>query len=298
MKAPLVALLATLLATAGPSAHADTATDSYLATKAKAIADLARPVGAPITPALDALEDAAILQLDRLVRAVVGPIRVDGFPPDGTSHVVSLSDGTSESGHIDGLHAESPDGTTLLLTTVPLVQAWLTINAAAIATPGQPANDTVAAALRDERFYTQAFSSDAAVTIYAEIPVATAAEGLSVRAFVFRRSQDRVAPWPPDRLIVSVIRGDRITLFDKPIIPATLDIPACKAAWTAAGVGVQRMFAGSSRTAGATSTVEQAQAAADKAEHAFVTCYRENLPTLPAMPAVTRQAADLVDRTH
>ena len=294
----LKALLVALLATVTGSAHAATTTDAYLATKAKAIADLARPAGAPITASHDAIEAAALLELDRLIGIAIGPIRVRGFPAEGASNVVSLSDGYGESGHVDGLRAESADGTTLLLTTVPLVQAWLAVNAAVIAGAGQAPKANVAAALADGGFYTQAFNSDAAMTLYAEIPVATAADGPSVRAFLSVRSQDQVAPRPPDGLVVSVVRGDGITLFEQPVDPAMVDIPACGAAWTMANVGVQQMFADSRRTGGRAPTVSDAQAAADEAERAFLACYRDNVPSLPGLPALAREARDLVERTR
>jgi hypothetical protein len=290
------ALLFALLATVSVAAHAASPTETYLATREKAAADLAHGVGTPEPADSDRIEADALRELGRLVRDVVGDIGVRGFPAEGESNVISLADGYMDSGHVDGLRAMSGDGVAVLVTTVELVQGWLKLQGPGLAIPGQELPDSVGKLLGNAGFYTQAFFRDSAVNFYAEIPVATAGEGSSVRAFLFRRSQDSVAPSPPDGLIVSVVRGARITIFDKPLDAAGMEIPVCKTAWEDAQVGVQLMFAAARRASDMQGAVLRAQAMADQAQDAFLKCYGERLLQQVTYPGLVGQARELVGR--
>ena len=196
-------MIAALVAIAG-SAAAATPTELYLATKETAVAALKHPEGTAQPPGNDRLEADALRRLSSLIGRVIGPIAVRGFPAQGVSNIVSLSDGEMESGHVDGIRAVSPDGTILLVTTVALVQSWLKVNAgyARIAqgpaqAPLQDTATTVGKALADGAFYTQALASEAALNIYAAIPLPPKPGKAGAQAFLTKASQDNLAPFPP-----------------------------------------------------------------------------------------------------
>ena len=286
--------IALLVAVAGPAAAA-TPTETYLATKGKAVAALKHPEDAPRLPGHDKLEADALRTLSSLIRTIVGPLGVRGFPAHGESNIVSLSDGDMESGHVDGIRVASPDKTSLLVTTAPLVRSWLRANAWWAPLPLDPATD-VGKALLDGPFYTQALASDAAVNVYAEVPLPPKRGGAVTHALLTKKSQDRAAPSPPDGLIVSVVRGGRVFIFDKPLKTARLAIAACETAWTAERDRIQLLFDAARDASDPAAAIQGPQGLADKAEAAFLACYGEKLATQPFFPGLVRQAQELAGR--
>ena len=278
-------IVAALVAIVG-SASAATPTEAYLAAKEKAVAALKHPEGTVRPSGDDKVEADAVLELASLIRNVVDPISVRGFPVQGESNIISLSDGEMESGYVDGIRVASPDGISLLVTTLPLLQSWLKLT--------MNSSEDVGSTLQTGAFYTQAVASDAAVNIYGGVPIAAKPGEAAARAFMIRKAQDYVSPLPPDGLIVSVIKGGKVFIFDKPIKAAFPEIAACKTAWDAENKQAQALFAAKAQpTAPA---FEKAQAVVDKADTAFLSCYGKQAVTQPFFPALVRQAQELADR--
>jgi hypothetical protein len=207
---------------------------------------------------LDGLQDQ--------VRALAGPLEIEGFPKQGNNHLTTL---TPEIGFgaLDGLAATSLDGKTdLLLTTKPLLQAWLTEHSHWQASASDNPPIDIASAFGNENFYTQAISDDAAVYKFADLPVTVHVSNTLARAILFEYGQDEVAPNPPDMLAVSIIQGDRVFIFTQ---AANVEqIAACKAAF------------------------ERNQAA----DHVYEQCFEKQLPAQDGYAELIRQAQALVDR--
>jgi hypothetical protein len=130
-----------------PWLAASSPTQAYLSARDKAIAVAESP------EINDERDQRAPDGLQTMVRALVGPICVKGFPAQGTNHLTTL---TSEIGFgmLDGLTASSLDGKTqLVVTTKPLLLAWLAEHQhwQNSATDNLPAD--ISSAFKNENFY-------------------------------------------------------------------------------------------------------------------------------------------------
>ena len=267
-----------------------TPTDAYIAAKQAAVLSLKHPEGVDPPPDDDRKEADAVKSLASLIREALGPIGVRDFPSHGESNIVSLADGEMESGHVDGLRATLRDGTSLLMTSIPLIQSWIKLTDNAW--PG------VEAALGSGAFYTQATASDAAVNIYGEVALKPKANQSVAKAFLVRKSQDNVAPLPPNGLIVMVISGDKVFVIDKPYKAAFPEIGACKAAWTAENRKIQPLFKAAAKAPDMTAAVESAQARVESADAAFRKCYGDAAPRQPFFASVVQQAQELAEKVE
>jgi hypothetical protein len=241
-------------------------TQAYLSARDKAIATIA-----PLyqqSGSIDAADKQAthlLGDLQAMLRDMVGPVGIKGFPAQGAINLEALSNEVGF-GKLDGLAATSLDGKTILvITTKPLLQAWLTAHQrwSGSALDNPPVD--IARAIRNENFYTQAIGDDAAVYKFAELPIAAKTSNTMASAILFAYGQDEVAPNPPDMLAVTVVQDDRVFIFTQ---GANVDqIAACKTA-----------FANDPST-----------------EHVFEHCFEQHLPAQSGYASLIRQAQVLVD---
>ncbi|MDR6497466.1 hypothetical protein J2785_000608 [Burkholderia ambifaria] len=201
-----VVLLA-LIAVVGAKA-VTSQTDSYLAYRKKA----AEAVNAA------RMEDRA--DLDRKYTAesnaklvkLVGTVKAKGFSGKVGSTVQSAVPDDGMAPGPDGLSFKSDDGTvSLVVTTVPLLKAWV-----ATADAGIKSTDDVAVIFDNAAFYTHVFADDAAAYRFAELPVKRKPAGAVVKAFLLGESQDGV-PEEPNKLVVSVTLGERVYVLWKDV---------------------------------------------------------------------------------
>ena len=216
-------LVAALLLMAG-AAHAAPPAEGYLAARDREIARINRSAGAAADPEADS---RALAGLETMLRRLVGPVELKGFPREGRISLVTLVR-EAGFGHLDGLvHESTAGGTSVLVTTVGLLKAWLKVHRDwwpdEPALPRDPKE-----ALRSEAFYTQAVSSDAAVAKYAEIPIAPR-PGPAVALLILRR-QD-VGHVMPNEIVVSAVRGRRLYIAMQPAGVEVTPIAACEEVW-------------------------------------------------------------------
>ncbi|HDR9486837.1 TPA: hypothetical protein QDC20_007167 [Burkholderia aenigmatica] len=193
-------------------------TDSYLAYRKKAVD--------AVTAAR--MEDQADLDKKytgevntRLVK-LVGAVKAKGFPGKAGSTVDTLYIDNGMTPGPDGLLLKSNDGkVNLVVTTVPLLKAWVTT-----ADAGIKSADDVAAIFDNETFYTDVLGGDAAEFRFAELPVKRKPADAVVKALLLGDSQDGM-PDGPNTLMVSVRQGARVYILWR---DATLPtIVACSA---------------------------------------------------------------------
>lgn len=265
------------------SAVAATPTDEYLATRDRAIAALAATSD-------DAREQAAVDDLQRRVRMIVGPIGIPGFPEPGDSNVNTLSPSV-DLGRLDGLTARDADGTTIYVTTVPLLRAWLNADARR----DDPLPKDAAAAFRTDDFYTQAISSDAHATIFGALPIAAKPTVHGAAALLLEFAQDGPAPIPPDRLVVSFVSNGRAILLVREVRLA--QIPACQTAWDQENKAAQDVL-DSYRKAGARDRAMFGRYLRldEAANDHFIRCFGARFQTSGDYAATVRQAQALLDR--
>ncbi|KER73964.1 hypothetical protein HR51_02465 [Burkholderia cepacia] len=193
-------------------------TDSYLAYRKKAV-DTVTAARMEDQADLDKKYTAEVNA--RLVK-LVGTVRAKGFSGKAGSTVDTLYIDNGMTPGPDGLLLQSNDGkVSLVVTTVPLLKAWV-----ATADAGIKSADDVAAIFDNETFYTDVLGGDAAEYRFAELPVKRKPADAVVKALLLGDSQDGM-PDGPNTLMVSVRQEERVYLLwrDVPVRP----IVACSA---------------------------------------------------------------------
>lgn len=287
------ALLTAFLLLALP-AHAASPEDDYIAARDKLLAQFKLKEGEQISTRVTNAEKTARAGLERKMRAIIGPSGVKGAPAQGKLSLDTLIDGELGFGLLDGLVFKLKGDTQVLVTTRMLLARWLeTQQTVWKDSPEHGMPKEIDAALRTENFYTQALSHDAAVTRYADIPVA--APGV---AMLIAHRQD-IDPAEPRELIVTALRGERVFIWSAKAAAKSTMIPECQALWTA-----------SERKANAIQQKYQASDPKDEklldeytktqtdGDDAMRKCFGERAKRRPYFPALVKQAQDLVERTR
>lgn len=268
----------------------DAATTAYLAARDKAVAEFrAADLEDPKT---DERMQASLQTLQGMMQSIVGPIRLQGFPPKGSYYVDTLTDEEGY-GKLDGVAASSSDGKSFaLITTVPLLRDWLG-HSSDIPKPAAASVDSLATVFTSETFYTEAFSDDAHYYKYAELPVSQGASGVA-RAILFTSAQDDPAPSPPDGILVALVNGERVVLLRKSW--TTPDIPECAAAYRETSKKVDAALSAyhSSKLADK-AKFDQYVDLGEKANGDFLQCYAQHLPGVAAYASLVREAQGMVD---
>jgi hypothetical protein len=282
------ALLLALLLLTGVCADAATPLEDYFAARNRALAALAD--NHQYTAAKDAIETAALDDLEQRLRRIVGPIGIPGFPDLGKSNLETLSPGV-DLGRLDGLTAEAADGTRVWVTTLPLLDAWLADHRDEW--QARPRMSEVAAAFRSGDLYRFVISSDSHVDIYTELPLTARPGDEDVTALLVLHAQDS-GPYLPTDLTVALVREGRAIIFDEPIKIA--EIPECRANWERENATAAAVLA-SSKTVPVEKDLFQRYSRLDAAasEH-FVRCFRERFKSSPDYAATLKKAQALLDR--
>ncbi|WP_041493633.1 hypothetical protein [Burkholderia lata] len=176
-------------------------TDSYLAYREKVAAEVS---GAKMEDRAD-LDKKYAAEVNARLAKLVGAVKAKGFSRKTGSNVQSVMPDDGMTPGPDGLFLKSDDGkVSLLVTTVPLLKAWVKR-----ADAGIKSTDDVAVIFDNETFYTDVFADDAAAFRFAELPVKRKPADAVVKALLLGESQDGV-PEGPNTLAVSVKRGERV----------------------------------------------------------------------------------------
>jgi len=228
--------------------------------------------------AADQYNQKALADLQAKLQVLLGPIHIKGFPAQGKINLETLNDNDTGFGKLDGLAFTSIDGkTTLVVTSKPLLQAWLREHQ-------QGRNESlpmdIAAAFRNENFYTQAIGNDAAVNKYAELPVTTHAPHTLAAAILFQFAQDYSAPNPPDSIAVSIMQGERVFILTQPA--QVNQIATCKTAYDAAVHAINKRHA---------SGVDPYQVP----NRDFMHCFAQQFPAQRDHARLVRQAQAMID---
>jgi hypothetical protein len=265
-------LLALSLAAGGALAASPEA--AYLAARDRAIAEIkALEDSKAGESAIRAAEDKAAADLEKRLRDIVGPVAVKGFPPAGKLNL-ALSEHEEEFGDLDGL-AFFSEGQDMVVASRPLLTAWLE----------QMAKDEdkerrlptgVEAAVGQDNFYTFSVGEDAAFAKYADLPV-TKPPGADLVVAALGVFQQADGPWPPDAIVATVIKGDRVFVASIRRKPPIGQIPACRALWTKA-------------------KHEQATEAPEQGDKAYRACFSAHAAKEPFFAGLIREAQSLVDR--
>lgn len=276
-------LLAALLCLVPLVAHAASPEQDYIAARDKFVAQFKLKDDEQITDAITKAEVQARATLEKQMRALIGASGIKGAPASGKLNLDSLITGDMGFGLLDGLVFKFKGETQVLLTTRGLLTRWLKDQQDVWKDSprhGPPAE--IGAALRAENFYTQAMSHDAAVTRYAEIPVREP----NAYAMLVAHQQD-IGPVVPKEMIVAVLRGERLFVWNAPAAAKTVMFSQCETIWKNAERKAD------ARQNNSDDAFEKVQQDGDAAMRA---CYSERAKSAAFFPALVKQAQELIGR--
>jgi hypothetical protein len=255
---PLLVLLMAPVCRAGPAEQV------YFTARDPAIAMLEQKFNSLEPAATDKFQaeyNRASGAVEAQLRRLMGPVP----PPKGVSGAGTLDGILFRNGH-----------DIVLVTTEGLLRHWLEENSKAYHFPTDPA-----AALRSDDFYTPAIGADAAVSIFAPLPIRAPA-GASAAVALLGEQTQALPVWPPNRIAVSLVKSGWIYIA---LVEPTLKlqpIAACDAALKELTAKASAAF-----TAGDSQTAIRLEA---EGAGAFQKCWAERARKEGALAAPTRQA--------
>src|SRR6266498_179033 len=237
---------------------------------------------------LDEKDRHALAELEKQLKSIVGPVNVEGFPKEGKINLETLQKGDLGFGQVDGLRFSS-EQEYLFVTTDNILKKYLA---------GQPNLPKDSADLfKTGEFYTLAFTGEAAVTYFAEIPVKSTNEKSYVCAFLGLIAQD-IGPFIPKAIFVLVTNGNRILAVQSPAAAEITEIPQCRNEWErfakkkADAMEVYR----SSGLNNEKAFDEEVQQYEQQGFEAYQRCYDREAKNQKFFASLKKQAQSIVDR--
>jgi hypothetical protein len=237
---------------------------------------------------LDEKDRHALAELEKQLKSIVGPVNVEGFPKEGKINLETLQKGDLGFGQVDGLRF-SAEQEYLFVTTDKILKKYLAEQ------PELPKD--LAELSRTAEFYSCAFTSGAAVTYFAEIPVKSPNGKSDVRAFLGLTSQD-IGPLIPKDVFVFVTKGNRILAVQSPAAAEITEIPQCRNEWEkfAKKKADAHQVYESSGLKNEKALDEEVQQCEQQGFEAYQRCYEREAKNQKFFAPLEKQAQSIVDR--
>ncbi len=271
------------------------AEDAYIAGRDAAIAKVKAATDAePKNPTggddekVIALDNQELASLEKLVRAVVGPVAIMGLDGKSAINLDTLSDGDEDFGLLDGMVYGAPDAKTrVIVTTDGLFRRWLQEhkNWWDNELPQDPS-----AAIKDQDFYSQAVLTNSAIVRYANIAIGAPPGTAFAYAMLAARTQDAI-PAKADEVFVALSRGGRVFIANSKDFKAVGPIPACEA--------IRDGFAKKASDAAKSNdpaVQDKADALSARSDAEFLKCFGEKAPRQPAFRGAVQAVQTLIER--
>jgi hypothetical protein len=299
-------ILIVLLLFAAPLARAQSPEQAYIAARVQAAADLDEKAKSPESfdttkpggRAWYAAYDQAKSDLAAQLRRIMGPVpSPKGFPSAGTFSPASLCCGLG-AGMLDGILFRNRNGS-VLVTNESLLRHWLKEHKDWWKNDPLPTDPETA--FQSSAFYTQAISNDAAVTLFAPLPIRAPA-GTTLAVAQLARQCNGYCPLPL-HVTVALIKGGRVyvALVDA-ALPATTQgaapLGACDVVWKDFHDRYKAAYAAyeaSKKTAKASELLQAASRIETEGGAAVDKCRKNRGKGDADFPGFTRQAQDLAD---
>jgi hypothetical protein len=276
-----------LLAVASPAFAAGASEQAYLAARDRAVATLKHMTGNK----QDAAERRLRAGLEAQLKSVINPPPLKDFPGSGTISPESLIQTDIGADGLDGLVFRNGDENTVLVTTDGLLKAWLKAHKTYWKDlPNPPVEPE--AAFHSEAFYTQAASPDAAVSIFATLPIRKPDGATLAAALLVQEAQD-IAVEPPEQIAVAVAKGGRVFIAIVKAAAKPAPIAACEAVWKDSQARSEA--AAKAYRQDAPKSADESTRLENEGAEAFHKCWSEKASTIPTFPALTQQAQSLAD---
>jgi hypothetical protein len=225
----------------------------------------------------------ALDELEKLLRAIVGPVKLAGLAGPGTINLETLQhDGGF--GQADGLRFDW-GGDDLFVTSRPVLDCYLTMH-------GDLPRDLVELSRTDE-IYSLILNWNAAFYRFTDIPVTHDGSITVAQASITLPAQD-IGPWPPTTVLVFVERGHRVFVVRSELKDQLPQMPVCEAKWNEFERKYTDALRAAHRPGG--STAKDPSRYEQEGYDAYRRCYGRAIRDHASFAAVTRRAQAIVDR--
>ena len=293
----LVAASCVLGAFASANAASPSPEDRYIAARDAAIAKISKLYDDGKSDDAARAEKEASSALLAQIKAVVTEPDHKGFGP-AQLNLDAFSKGDQGFGMLDGLRFDALTGENgakagphgadgqyvqprahIIVTSQPIFERWLREHKDWWGKKLKNVPQQMEAALKDESFYTQAISTDAAVVKFSELPIAKPASATLAVAMLAGRTQDD-APNAADEVFVSALANGKLYIVYGSIKPK-VQVPACLAIKTDFNKKAERSNA-------------KAESLRQQGDDAYKRCFAQRAPQLPSFAEATQQAQALL----
>jgi len=286
--------------------------DRYITLRDAAIAKSSKLYDAgKFDDAAQKAEDAARSNLQAQMAAILAESNRGGFGPPQLN-LDAFYAGDQGFGQLDGLRFDAETGVAgekaggngadgkyvepkahIVITTERLFEHWLRAHKNWWDKGVKNVPQQIASAIKDESFYTQAISTDAAVINFNALPVAKPADATFAYGFLAGRTQSEI-PDSADEVFVTAIARGKVYVAYGSIEPA-VKVPACTAARTEANKKAEDGDEKFRLKQIDKKTYDRLGDQRQQAEDAFRRCFAQRAPQQAAFAAATRQAQALLD---
>ena len=211
---------------------------------------------------------------------------------DGVRFDSELGDNGEKAGQNgrDGQYVEPKSH--IIVTTQPMFERWLRAHNDWWGKKLKNVPQQISTALKDESFYTQAISTDAAVVNFNELPIAKPASATSAFAMLGGRTQDAV-PEAADEVFVSALANGKVYVAYGSIKPK-VEVPACVAIKADYDKKADKAADDLQSKRIDRKAYDKLGDLRQKGEDAYKKCFTERAPQQPSFAEATRQAQALL----
>ena len=299
-----------VLAAVISNASAATPEDRYIAARDAAIAKISKLYDGKKDDEAAKAEKTADADLLAQMKAIIAEPDRKGFGP-AKLNLDAYSQGDEGFGLLDGLRFDALTGENgekagangadgkyvepkahIIVTTQTLFERWLRGHKDWWGKKIKNVPQQMAAALRDEAFYTQAIPTDAAVVSFNELPIARPASATSASALLGGRTQDS-APNAADEVFVAAVSNGKVYVAYSSIKPK-VEIPACVAIRTDYNKKAEKAADDLSFNRIDKKAYDKLGDFRQQGEDAYKKCFTQRAPQQPSFVEATKQAQALL----
>lgn len=286
------------------------AEDRYIAARDAAIAKISQLYDSKKPDDALKAETAAAADLLTLLKPIVGESGREGFGP-AKLNLDALARGDQGFGLLDGLRfdalvgengekagANGRDGNYvypkahIVITTQPLFERWLRAHKDWWGKKHKNVPQQIGAAFKDESFYTQAISTDAAIVNFGELPIARPASATSAHAMLAARTQDAI-PDAADEVFVATLANGKVYVAYGSIRPR-VQVPACLAIKAGYDKKAEKAADDLQSNRIDRKAYDKLGDLRQQGEDAYKRCFTQRAPQQPSFVEASRQAEALL----
>lgn len=280
---------------------AATPENAYIAARDAAIAKIKAAADAEKRGPMDgygdkilAAEAQAKAELEKQMRAIIGPVVIQDMTDKVKLNLNTLSEGDEGFGILDGMVYGGLDAKTrVIVTTDSLFRRWLKQHKEWWGKNSNDIPQEPSAAVKANNFYTQAVLTDSAILHFADLPIRKPAGAAFAYAMLASRTQDDV-PYKADEIFVAVAQGGKVFIANTKEFGAVGPIAACDAIRS---VLMKRSIAAAQeKELDDKGRAKKSEELSGNSDSEFLRCFADNASQQNGFAAATQAAQALLER--